>query len=193
MFAPVRHFGFVAWDDPLYVTENPHVAAGLTWPECRWALTTGDDFYWHPLTWLSHMLDVELYGLDAGGHHVTNADLHVASTLLLFALLRRTTGGLGRSAFVAALFAIHPLHVESVAWVAERKDVLSAFFLMLSLAGATVAYAERPGPARYLAALLLYVLRPDGEADAGHPPAGAAAARHLAAAAALDRRPRRGG
>jgi Flp pilus assembly protein TadD len=156
VFAPVRHFDFVAWDDPLYVTENPRVAAGLTWQGARWALTTGDDFYWHPLTWLSHMLDVELYGLEAGGHHVTNLVFHVASTLLLFGLLRRTTGRVGPSAFVAALFAIHPLHVESVAWVAERKDVLSTFFLMLSLV-AYSWYAESPGPGRYLAALLLYL------------------------------------
>jgi Flp pilus assembly protein TadD len=157
VFAPVRHFDFVAWDDPLYVTENPHVAAGLTWQGARWALTTGDDFYWHPLTWLSHMLDVELYGQDAGGHHVTNLIFHVASTLLLFGLLRRTTGRVGPSAFVAALFAIHPLHVESVAWVAERKDVLSTFFLMLSLA-AYSWYAESLRPGRYVAVLLLYVL-----------------------------------
>jgi tetratricopeptide (TPR) repeat protein len=157
VFAPVRHFGFVEWDDPLYVTENPRVMAGLTWPGVAWALTTSHEFYWQPLTWMSHMLDVELYGLNAGGHHVTSLVIHTATTLLLFGVLRRMTGAVGRSAFVAALFAVHPLHVESVAWVAERKDVLSAFFLVLAL-WAYVRYVERPAAARYLAVVACYVL-----------------------------------
>jgi tetratricopeptide (TPR) repeat protein len=157
VFAPVRHFEFVAWDDPLYVTDNSRVTAGLTWAGVWWALTTGYEFYWQPLTWLSHMLDVELYGLAPGGHHVTSLLIHIASTLLLFVVLRRMTGATGRSAFVAALFAVHPLHVESVAWVAERKDVLSTFFLMLTLL-AYSRYVDRPGPGRYLMALGLYAL-----------------------------------
>lgn len=157
VFAPVRHFGFVEWDDPLYVTENPRVAAGLTWEGVQWALTTGHEFYWHPLTWVSHMLDVELYGLEPGGHHVTSLIIHTATTLLLFGVLRSLTGAAGRSAFVAALFAAHPLHVESVAWVAERKDVLSAFFLVLSL-WAYARYAARPSTARYLSVMACYLL-----------------------------------
>jgi len=123
VYAPVRHYDFVLWDDPTYVSENPRVAAGLTLQGVSWAFTTGLMGNWHPVTWLSHMLDVHFYGLNAGGHHLTNLLLHIANTLLLFGLLHRMTGALGRSAFVAGLFAVHPLHVESVAWVSERKDV----------------------------------------------------------------------
>jgi protein O-mannosyl-transferase len=157
VFAPIRQYDFVSWDDTYYVTENANVRAGLSWPGVSWALTTGDMYYWHPVTWVSHMLDVELYGLNAGGHHLSNLFLHIASTLLLFGLLRRMTGALGRSAFVAALFAVHPLHVESVAWVAERKDVLSTFFWMLTL-WAYVSYVRKPGWGRYLAALVCFAL-----------------------------------
>jgi tetratricopeptide (TPR) repeat protein len=132
-YAPVRTHEFVQIDDPAYVTENPHVLGGLTAEGVRWALTSNHAANWHPLTWISHMLDLELFGLDAGAHHLTNLAMHVASTLLLFGWLVRTTGAAGRSAFVAALFALHPLHVESVAWVAERKDVLSTLLLMLTL------------------------------------------------------------
>jgi hypothetical protein len=152
----VRH-GFVDFDDNRYVSENPVVQKGLTWEGFRWALTYGDIGHWHPLTWLSHMLDCQLYGLNAGGHHLTNVLLHTASVILLFLVLRRmmglrpeksigaTTpqaGCLWRSAFVAAVFAIHPLRAESVAWVAERKDVLSGLFFMLTL-GAYVRYVEQ--------------------------------------------------
>ena len=133
VYAPVRHFDFVQLDDPAYVTENPHVLRGFTLEGLRWALTTGHAANWHPLTWLSHMLDVQLFGLAPGAHHVTSVLLHLASTLLLFGLLARMTGAPWRSAFVAALFGVHPLHVESVAWVAERKDVLSALFWMLTM------------------------------------------------------------
>ena len=157
VFAPIWHYDFVSWDDPYYVTENANVRAGLTWQGASWALTTGDMFYWHPITWLSHMLDVELYGLNAGGHHLTSLILHIASTLLLFGLLSRMTHAIGRSALVAALFAVHPLHVESVAWVAERKDVLSTFFWMLTL-WAYVSYVRRPGWGRYVAVLAFFVI-----------------------------------
>src|SRR5208283_5662499 len=116
-----------------YITNNAHVKAGLTWTGVIWAFRTGAAANWHPLTWLSHMLDCQLYGLYPGGHHSTNLLFHVANTLLLFLWLRQLTGALWRSALVAALFAWHPLHVESVAWAAERKDVLSAFFWMLTL------------------------------------------------------------
>ncbi len=133
---------FVNFDDDDYVYKNLVVQKGLTWEGFRWALTFGGIGHWHPLTWLSHMLDCQLYGLQAGGHHLTNLLLHGAATILLFLVLRRMTGFLWRSAFVAAVFAIHPLRVESVAWVAERKDVLSAFFFMLTL-GAYVQYVEK--------------------------------------------------
>jgi hypothetical protein len=157
VYAPVRHYGFVDLDDPQYVSENPFVAGGLTWSGVKWAFTSIHASYWLPLIWLSHMLDVQLYGLNGGGHHVTNAVLHIANSILLFALLHRTTGALGRSAFVAALFAIHPLHVESVVWVTERKDVLSTLFLLLTV-WTYVEYARRPTGGRYVLSLLFFVL-----------------------------------
>ena len=138
VFSPVVHHQFVSFDDPDYVTANTHVNGGLTCSDVAWAFCASHAGNWHPLTWLSHMADVQLYGLNPAGHHLTNLLLHAANTVLLFLLLRRLTGALWRSAFVAALFALHPLHVESVAWIAERKDVLSAFFGLLSL----LAYAR---------------------------------------------------
>jgi protein O-mannosyl-transferase len=132
-FWPLAHADFVNYDDTAYVTENAHVLAGLTLANIRWAFCSTCLGNWHPLAVLAHMLDVQLFGLDAGWHHVTSLALHVANTLLLFGLLRRMTGRLWPSAFVAALFALHPLHVESVAWISERKDVLSTFFALLSL------------------------------------------------------------
>jgi len=157
VFASARRFGFVRFDDPDYVTKNPQVPAGLTWRGFKWALTTGYVANWHPLTWLSHMLDVQLFGLNPGAHHTVNLALHVANTLLLFVVLRRMTGAVGRSAFVAALFAIHPLHVESVAWISERKDVLSTFFWMLTLL-AYGEYARKSGVLRYAFVLLFFAL-----------------------------------
>jgi protein O-mannosyl-transferase len=148
VFAPVRHFDFVSWDDPSYVSENPVVSRGLTRAGLVWAFSTAGGPYWHPLTWLSHMADVQVFGLRAGGHHVTNLILHVVTTLLLFWLLVRMTGSSFRSAFVAALFAVHPLHVESVAWVAERKDVLSGCFWMLAL-WVYEHYVRAPSRRRY--------------------------------------------
>ena len=149
VFAPVRTHGFLQFDDAAYVTENAHVKAGLTLDGLRWALTTPYAGNWHPLTWASHMADVELFGLDAGWHHLTNLWLHLLTTALLFRLFTRMTGSIGASAFVAAMFAVHPLHVESVAWVAERKDVLSGLFWVLTL-GAYVAFTRRPHRLRYL-------------------------------------------
>jgi tetratricopeptide (TPR) repeat protein len=142
LYWPVTHHNFVNFDDDDYITNNSHVQAGLTWAGVIWAFQSGAAANWHPLTWLSHMLDCQLYGLNPGGHHSTNLLFHVANTLLLFLLLRQLTGALWRSAFVAALFAWHPLHVESVAWAAERKDVLSAFFWMLALMAYT-RYAQK--------------------------------------------------
>lgn len=157
VYAPVRHFGFVSLDDPEYVTENLHVARGMTWQGARWAFTSSYAANWHPLTWLSHMLDVQLYGMNPGPQHVTNLLLHILNTLLLFGLFCRMTGALGRSAFVAGLFALHPLHVASVAWIAERKDVLSTLFWMLAM-WAYVAYVRRPGLGRYLLTIVFFGL-----------------------------------
>ncbi|MEO8027318.1 MAG: tetratricopeptide repeat protein [Bryobacteraceae bacterium] len=148
VFAQVRHFDFVNYDDPDYVTANAHVQGGLTLSGLGWALTSFDYANWFPLTWISHMADVQMFGLNAGGHHFTSVLLHLLSTLLLFAALRRLTRQPWPSAFVALVFGLHPLHVESVAWVTERKDVLSAFFWMLTL-WAYARYVESPRPARY--------------------------------------------
>jgi len=133
VFWPVQGHGFLAYDDDAYVYDNPHVNTGLTIANIRWALTAMEAYNWHPLTWISHMVDVQLYGLDPAGHHRTNLLLHLANIVLLFLVLRRMTRSAWRSALVAALFAVHPLHVESVAWVAERKDVLSTFFMLLTI------------------------------------------------------------
>ncbi|MDO9566600.1 MAG: tetratricopeptide repeat protein [Candidatus Desulfaltia sp.] len=138
----ITNHEFINYDDGLYVTENFHVQAGLTFESIKWAFTTFHASNWHPLTWLSHMLDIELYGLNPMGHHWTNLQFHIANTLLLFFIFFKMTGALWRSAFVAALFALHPLHVESVAWVAERKDVLSAFFGMLTIS-AYIIYVKK--------------------------------------------------
>ena len=157
IYAPVCHFGFLSYDDPVYVTQNAPVIRGLTGQGILWAFATGHASNWHPITWLSHMLDVQVFGMNAGRHHGTSLLLHIANAVLLFTLLYRTTGAWRRSAAVAFLFAAHPLHVESVAWVAERKDVLSTLFLMLALHG-YVHYARKPRLGRYLAVAALYAL-----------------------------------
>ncbi|HEX2340090.1 MAG TPA: tetratricopeptide repeat protein [Vicinamibacterales bacterium] len=157
VFAPVARHGFVNFDDPQYVSENPFISDGLTLRGIAWAFTTGYAGNWHPLTWISHMLDVQVFGLSAGAHHVMNVVLHTASALLLFLLLYRITSAIGRSWFVAALFAVHPLHVESVAWIAERKDVLSALFWMLTI-WAYVRYVHRPAVAPYSLVGVLFAL-----------------------------------
>jgi hypothetical protein len=148
---------FVHYDDDIYVTENSHVRQGLSWDNVGWAFTTIHAYNWHPLTWLSHMLDVQLFGLNPAGHHFTNVFLHVLATLLLFGFLRYATGKIRISAFAAALFALHPAHVESVAWVAERKDVLSAVFWFATM-WTYVYYTRRPGAGRYALVLLLFTL-----------------------------------
>ncbi len=133
VYWPLTHCGFLDYDDQDYVTENPAVLRGLTWHGVVLTFSSTEAANWHPLTWLSHMLDVQLYGLRAGGHHLTSLLFHATNTLLLFFLLRQMTGAFWRSLFVAALFSIHPLHVESVAWIAERKDVLSTCWFLLTL------------------------------------------------------------
>lgn len=156
-YAGVRSSRFVNFDDDVYVTKNRHVEEGLTSRSIAWAFTTTWQANWHPLTWLSHMVDVDVYGLDPGGHHTTSLALHVANVVLLFLLFVRMTGALWRPALVAALFALHPLHVESVAWVAERKDVLSTLFFFLTLF-AWVRFVERKSAARYALVLALFAL-----------------------------------
>jgi tetratricopeptide (TPR) repeat protein len=144
VYAPVRGFPFVVYDDKAYVSENPAVLGGLSREGVVWAFTRNEQGNYVPLTWLSHMLDIQLFGLDAGSHHTVNALLHLLTALLLFEALRLMTGAPAPSAFVALLFAVHPTHVESVAWIAERRDTLSAFFWMLTL----LAYAGYAGSSR---------------------------------------------
>ncbi|MBZ5637179.1 MAG: tetratricopeptide repeat protein [Acidobacteriia bacterium] len=156
-FSSVGGNGFLDYDDDEYVTLNPHVRSGLTAQGLAWAFTSFHAGNWHPLTWLSHMLDVQFFGLDAGKHHVTSVALHAANAMLLFLLLLRMTGAVGRSAFVALLFAVHPLHVQSVAWIAERKDVLSTLF-WLSAIGVYAGWVKSRHPARYAALVALCAL-----------------------------------
>ncbi len=148
---------FVGFDDPAYITENQHIKNGLTLKSITWSFTTMAAGNWHPLTWISHIFDVHVYGMNPKGHHLTNVIFHILNSLLLFLVLKRMTGALWKSAFIAALFALHPLHVESVAWAAERKDVLSAFFWILTLWG-YVCYAHRQGVGRYMLVLLFFIL-----------------------------------
>lgn len=158
-FFPVAHLPFISLDDPDYVSDNPHVRAGLTWAGVKWAFTTTHACNWHPLTWFSHMVDTTLFGSGPGGPHSVNLALHVANASLLLVLLQRLTGSFWRSACVAALFALHPLRVESVAWVSERKDVLSAFFFLLTLYSYThYVQRQRHRAVWYAAALALFAL-----------------------------------
>ncbi len=157
VFWQVRNFGFVDYDDNIYVYENPRVLNGLSPDNVVWAFTTGFASFWHPLTWLSLMLDRQLFGPNPAGFHITNLILHIANTLILFLVLKRMTNAVWPSAFVAALFALHPLHVESVAWIAERKDVLSTFFWLLAML-AYAQYVKKPNVAAYLLTLLVFIL-----------------------------------
>ena len=152
-FEPVRHNDFVNYDDDQYVTESPHIYGGITADSVLWAFTVPHYYMYHPLTSLSHMLDCELFGLNASGHHLMSLLFHLANTLLLFGVLKRMTGRTWLSAFVAAAFALHPLQVESVAWASERKNVLSTFFWLLTIA-AYVRYSARPAVGRYLLVVL---------------------------------------
>ncbi|MDX9822523.1 MAG: tetratricopeptide repeat protein [Syntrophales bacterium] len=157
VFAPLGQHDFIDFDDNVYVTDNRRVQSGLTVASVHWAFTTLDAGFWHPLAWLSLMLDYELYGLRAGGFHWTSILFHAFSAALLFLAMNRMTGALWKSLFVAALFAFHPLRVEPVAWIAERKDVIATFFWILTLF-AYAAYAARPGKIRYGLVLLPFVL-----------------------------------
>lgn len=155
VYAQVRHHAFVDFDDPDYIIANPHVYTGLTLANLTWAFTSAHSNNWHPVTWISHMADVELFGMNPAGHHLMNVLFHAVNSVLLFLLLFRMTGAIWQCAFVAALFALHPLHVESVAWAAERKDLLCAFLGFLTL-WMYVRYTEKPGPKRYVAVLICF-------------------------------------
>lgn len=157
VYYPARSHGWVNYDDNVYVTDNEHVKDGLTWDTVTWAMGTYEAGNWHPVTWLSHALDVQLYGLEPAGHHETNLLLHAANAALLFLILLSATGYAGRSLLVAALFAVHPINVEPVVWVAERKTVLSMLFFLLAL-GAYQHYAAKPNTLRYLAVAVMFAL-----------------------------------
>ena len=157
VYRPVKDFGFVDFDDHGYVTGNIHVTTGLTWENLRRAFTTFHLSNWHPMTWISHMADVELFGLNPGSHHQINVILHIINTVLLLLLLSRMTGALWKSAFVAALFALHPLHVESVAWISERKDLLSTGFGFLAIY-CYIPYAQWKHLAAYMVSLICFAL-----------------------------------
>ena len=157
VYAPIRGHQFLHYDDDHYVTEDVRIREGLTWDNLLWALTAIEEALWKPLTLYSHMLDVELFGLNPAGHLLVNLLIHVGNVLLLFLILYRATGALWRSALVAGLFALHPLGVESVAWVAERKNVLSTFFWLVTM-GAYVGYVRKPGRLRYLGVMGALVL-----------------------------------
>ncbi len=157
LYCPVRHHPFVNYDDGAYVTRNDHVKAGLNRQSIEWAMTSYDAANWHPVTWLSHIVDYQLFKDNAGAHHDVNLLLHVANVLVLFWVLYRSTGYAGRSAMVAALFALHPVNVESVAWIAERKNLLSMLFFLLTL-GAWGCYARKPKTSRYLVVMAVFAL-----------------------------------
>src|SRR5580700_4803473 len=158
VYAPAMRNGFVNLDDPDYVTRNPYVLAGLTWADVRWALGSSyPSSNWHPLTWISHMADVRLYGRNPAGHHLTSVMLHILGVVLLFLLIERATANALRSAAVAALFAVQPLNVEAVAWISERKSVLCVLFFLLAI-GAYGWYAKKPGVGRYVLVALCFGL-----------------------------------
>jgi hypothetical protein len=157
LYWPVNSHPFANYDDADYVFDNFHVKSGLHWNTVTWALTTFAAANWHPLTWLSHAADVQFFQLDPGWHHDVNLLLHTLNVVLLFWVLQRVTGCVGRSAMVAALFALHPINVESVAWIAERKNLLSMLFFLLAL-GAYRWYARKPQGKRYAVMAFLYAM-----------------------------------
>ena len=157
VYGQIQDHEFINYDDPTYVTENLNIQAGLTSESISWAFTTFSEGNWSPVTWFSHMLDYQLYGLQAKGHHLTNLFFHIANSLLLFLVLFRMTGALWKSALVSVLFAIHPLNVESVAWAAERKNVLSTLFWLMTM-WAYIHYAEKPNVKRYSLVILFFIL-----------------------------------
>ena len=159
VYWPIQNYDFVSFDDELYVSENPRIKEGLTPNSVIWAFSFSnkDDTYWHPLAWLSHALDCQLYGLQPGKHHLTSLMFHIANGLLLFMVFKLMTGAFWKSICLATLFAIHPINVDSVAWIAERKNVLSTFFWMLTML-TYVYYTKKPVLYRYLLTFLMYIL-----------------------------------
>jgi protein O-mannosyl-transferase len=157
VYLPVRNYEFLHYDDDMYVVENPHVRSGLSWDNIKWGFTAVHNTYWQPLTWFSYMLDCTVFGLNAGASHLINVGFHVANAILLFLILTRMTKGVWQSAFIAGLFALHPLHVESVAWIAERRNVLSTLFWLLTMLF-YARYTERPSAGRYLLTVAMFVL-----------------------------------
>ena len=156
VYVPVKDFDFINYDDDLYVYQNPRVLGGFTFKNILWSLTTFEASNWHPLTWISHMTDIQIFGLNAGGHHLTSVGFHILNTILLLVWLNTMTGEFWKSSFVAAVFALHPLHVESVAWIAERKDVLSTFFCFLALLYYT-HYCQKKNRQQYLFSLFFFI------------------------------------
>ncbi|HXO92883.1 MAG TPA: hypothetical protein VN825_02035, partial [Candidatus Acidoferrum sp.] len=157
VYFPAVHNGFVNYDDPRYIVGNSHIQSGLTWQSIRWAATAFYESNWHPLTWISHAADISLFHLNPAGHHAVNIALHALNALLLFFVLQNATRRDWESFFVAALFALHPVNVESVVWASERKNVLSMFFLLLAFY-AYGKYAARPCIFRYSAVAIFYAL-----------------------------------
>lgn len=157
VYGGVRNYGYINLDDDQYVTENLHIQKGVTFQNIKWAFKTFHAGNWHPVTWISHMIDCQLFGMDLGWHHLTNVLLHILNTLILLALFQEMTGEFRKSAFVAALFALHPLHVESVAWISERKDVLCAFWGFLTL-WAYIRYIKSPNILKYFVSLFFFLL-----------------------------------
>lgn len=157
IFWQVRNSDFINYDDNHYISENPRVLNGISLNNILWAFTTGQEANWHPLTWLSLMFDCQLFGSNAGWSHLINLFLHIANTLLLFAVLKKMTAAVWPSAFVAALFALHPMHVQSVAWISERKDVLSTLFFLLTLLS-YVAYVRHPSWFSYIGSIVIFAI-----------------------------------
>ncbi len=156
VYAPTLHYPFISYDDPVYIIDNPHVVNGLSWDGIKWAFRSTVSLHYHPVTWISHMVDVEFFGMEPGAHHASAIIIHALATILLFTVIHRWTRHVWSAAFVAILFGIHPLHVESVAWLSERKDVLAGFFLALVLL-AYGEYSRRPSVFRYLTVVLFFV------------------------------------
>src|SRR5208337_4445985 len=157
LYNPVTRAPFLNYDDPIYITDNPQVRTGLNWNTMIWSFRTPQALDWHPITWLSYLLDSQMFGMNPAGYHITNVLLHASNAVLLFLILESATGFAWRSLAVAALFALHPINVESVAWIAERKNVLSMFFFLLALA-AYGWYTHRPGVGRYLTVTFAFAL-----------------------------------
>ena len=157
LYLRVYNFDFISYDDPFLFIDNPHVNSGLSWDNVIWAFTSTDRLHWMPLTWITHMIDFEIYGSAASGHHLTSLAIHLLNTVLLLLFLYKATNRYWQSVFVAAVFALHPLHVEPVAWIAARKDLLSSLFCFATLL-LYVRYVERPGTVRYLLAVGAYLL-----------------------------------